>query len=94
MAQLVKRSLPIPEVRSSNPVIGKIYIKHLFTCLLSTVMKSENKSKEAGNGPLLKKLYVRVCANYILIKFLSANIDFYVGMSFFQTGGTGREKNC
>ena len=57
-------------------------------------MKSENKSKEAGNGPLLKKLYVRVCANYILIKFLSANIDFYVGMSFFQTGGTGREKNC
>ena len=25
VAQLVERSLPIPEVRGSNPVIGKIY---------------------------------------------------------------------
>ena len=25
VAQLVERSLPTPEVRSSNPVIGKIY---------------------------------------------------------------------
>ena len=24
-----------PEVRNSNPVIGKIYIEHLFTCFLS-----------------------------------------------------------
>ena len=39
VAQLVERSLPIPEVRGSNPVIGKIYIEHLFTCLLSTVLK-------------------------------------------------------
>ena len=39
VAQLVERSLPIPEVRSSNPVIGNIlfiYIEHLFTvnCVL------------------------------------------------------------
>ena len=33
VAQLVERSLPIPEVRGSNPVIGK----NLFICLLSTV---------------------------------------------------------
>ena len=36
VAQLVERSLPTPEVRGSNPVIGKIYIEH---CLLSTVKK-------------------------------------------------------
>ena len=31
VAQLVKQSVPIPEVRGSNPVIGKIYIEHLFS---------------------------------------------------------------
>ena len=39
VAQLVERSLPIPEVRGSNPVIGKFYTEHLFTCLLSTALK-------------------------------------------------------
>ena len=39
VAQFVEWLLPIPEVRSSNPVIDKIYIEHLFTCLLSTVLK-------------------------------------------------------
>ena len=52
MAQLVERSLLIPEVRGLNPVIGKnlfIYIEHF---LLSTVYcKDENKEKEAGDGP-------------------------------------------
>ena len=38
VAQLVERSLLLPEVCGSNPVIGKIYIEHLFTCLLSTVL--------------------------------------------------------
>ena len=48
VAQLVERSLPIPEVRGSNPVIGKIlYILNI--CLLSIVFwKDENKEKEAG----------------------------------------------
>ena len=27
VAQLVERSLPIPEVRGSNPDVGKIYIE-------------------------------------------------------------------
>ena len=35
VTQLVERSLPIPEVRGSNPAIGKNYIEHL----LSTVLK-------------------------------------------------------
>ena len=35
VAQLVERLLPMPEVRSSNPVIDKNYIEHL----LSTVLK-------------------------------------------------------
>ena len=30
VAQLVQRLLPIPEVCSSNPVIGKIYIVYVF----------------------------------------------------------------
>ena len=39
VAQLVEQLLPIPEVHGSNPVFGKIHIEHLFTCLLSTVLK-------------------------------------------------------
>ena len=36
VGQLVERSLPIPEVRGSNPVIGKnLFISNI--CLLSTV---------------------------------------------------------
>ena len=38
VAQLVERSLPTPEVRNLNPVIGKIYIVRL----LSTVLKRQN----------------------------------------------------
>ena len=37
VAQLVEGSLPTPEVRGSNPVIGKLLnIEH---CILSTVLK-------------------------------------------------------
>ena len=37
VAQLVERSLPIPEVRGSNPVIGKnLFILNNY-CILSTV---------------------------------------------------------
>ena len=50
VAQLVEQSLPIPEVRGSNPVIGKnLFISNI--CILSTVYwKDDNKEKEAGNG--------------------------------------------
>ena len=50
VAQLVEQSLTIPEVRSSNPVIGKIYIEHWFT--VNCIEKTKMKKKEAGNGPL------------------------------------------
>ena len=54
VAQLVEWLLPIPEVRGSNPVIGKnLLISNI--CLLSTVYwKDENKEKEAGDGPFKK----------------------------------------
>ena len=54
VAQLVKRLLPIPEVRGSNPAIGKkLFILNIR--LLSTVYcKDENKEKEARNGPFKK----------------------------------------
>ena len=55
VAELVEWSLLIPEACSSNPVIGKkLFILNI--CLLSTVyLKYENKEKEAGDGPFLKK---------------------------------------
>ena len=54
VAQLVERLLPIPDVRGSNPVIGKnLFILNI--CLLLTVYwKDENKEKEAGIGPFKK----------------------------------------
>ena len=55
VAQLVERLLLIPEVRGSNPVIGK----NLFTlniCLLSTVYwKDENKEKKSPGMAHFKK---------------------------------------
>ena len=34
VAQLVEQSLPIPEVRGSNPVIGKKYIEHIMSSIM------------------------------------------------------------
>ena len=53
VAQLVERSLLTPEIRSLNPNIGKVLPTN---CKLN--VKDENKEKEAGNGPSLKKLSV------------------------------------
>ena len=47
VAQFVERSLPIPDVRGSNPVISNKYIEHL----LSPVFK-RRKEKEAVNGAI------------------------------------------
>ena len=52
VAQLVEQSFLIPEVRGSNPVIGK-NLFWTFYCQL--YRKDENKEKEAGNGPFLIK---------------------------------------
>ena len=53
VAQLVERALPTPEIRSSNPNIGKVLSTN---CELNR--KDKNKEKEPGNGPSLKKIYV------------------------------------
>ena len=45
--QCVERSLRTPEVRGSNPVIGK-YKLNVYCQLY---WKDEIKEKEAGNGP-------------------------------------------
>ena len=48
VAQLVERLLLIPEVRSSNPVIGKNYIEHL----LSTLSEKTKIKKRGREGPI------------------------------------------
>ena len=49
------RSLPIPEVRGSNPVIGKnyLYIEHLFT--VNCVLKRRKIKKKMPGMALFKK---------------------------------------
>ena len=47
MAQLAEWSLIIPEVRDSNPVIGKTFITNIYTV---NCFKVEINEKEAGNG--------------------------------------------
>ena len=49
VAQFEEWSLPIKEVRGSNPVIAKCYYGHF------TVKKTE---KDAGNGPFKKNIPV------------------------------------
>ena len=53
VAQLVEQPLLIPEVRGSNPVIGKnLYIEHLF--IINCIEKRKIKEKRGRNGPFLK----------------------------------------
>ena len=51
-AQLEERLLWTLEVRSSNPVIGKIYIQRFLSTIFE---KTKIKKKEAVNGPFFKK---------------------------------------
>ena len=56
MAQLVERSLPIPYVRGSNPVIGKFYV---YLLSVNWIEKSKIDKKRPGMAHLKKKLQVR-----------------------------------
>ena len=58
VAQLVDRSLAIPEVRGSNPVIGKIYIEHLFT--VNCIAKTKIKKKRPGMAHFFIKQLPRI----------------------------------
>ena len=50
VAQLVEQLLSIPEVRGSTPVIGKIYIEHLFVYLfiINCIEKTKINKKRPG----------------------------------------------
>ena len=50
VAQLVQRLLLIPEVCGSAPVIGKIYIEHLFVYLfiINCIEKTKINKKRPG----------------------------------------------
>ena len=61
MAQLVERLLPIPEVRNSNPVIGNIYIEHLFTINCIENIKINKKRPGMANF-FLKKIAYDICS--------------------------------
>ena len=54
LTQLVERSLPIPEVRGSNPVIDNIYIEHLFTSMYRW-SQSHKQTSESSNYSTLGK---------------------------------------
>ena len=57
LAQLVERTLLIPEVPGSNPVIGKnLFIYWTFVYCQLCIEKTKIKEKEAVNGPFLKKI--------------------------------------
>ena len=52
VAQLAEQSLPTPDIRGSNPDIGKKSLS-IITCQLQS-RKDENKENEALNGPFKK----------------------------------------
>ena len=56
VAQLAERSLPSPEIRRSNPDIGRIFFDNLsVNCNCSE--KTKINWKEAVNGPFIKSNY-------------------------------------
>ena len=54
MAQLVEQSLPTIEVHGLIPVIGDVLMNILFTYLLSTVLKRQEKKKRPKKNCLQK----------------------------------------
>ena len=57
VARLVEQSLSIPEVRVSTPVIGKIYIEHLFVNLfiINCIEKTKINKKRQEIAHLKKQ---------------------------------------
>ena len=65
VALLAERSLPSPENRRSNPVIGNTF----NTChLYFNIEKTKINEKEAGNGPFYKKDLINYFAGSSLLK--------------------------
>ena len=60
MAQLVEQSLPVPEVRGSNPVIGKnLFKSNIFYCQLC-IEKTKIKKKRLGVAIFKKKTFIDI----------------------------------
>ena len=55
MAQLVEQPPLIPEVHRPNPVIGKIYIPHLFT--VNCIEKTKIMKTGPGMAHFIKLIY-------------------------------------
>ena len=68
MATLAEWSLPIPQVRGLNPVIGKLCTKHT---LLFSVKRLKKTEEEAGNGPFL--IYSRGGGLVVIVLSLSGD---------------------
>ena len=67
VAQLVKQSLPTPEIRVSNPVIGKFIYYQLFKS--SCFEKKKIKKKSGREMPIHKNR--RGCDRYVSTTFPS-----------------------
>ena len=72
MAQLVERLLPMPEVRGSNPVIGKLFKKYHCVGGLDVFDQWRKASAEMSNLLIIFTLEHLVCCIPIFI--LSVNI--------------------
>ena len=70
MAQLVERLLPIPEVRGSNPVIGKNLYR---TFTVNCIEKTKINKKRPGMAHFKKKKFniplITVCYKYYKFNF-------------------------
>ena len=91
MAQLVERSLPIPEVSSSNPVIGKIYIEHCFT--VNCIEKTKIKKKRPGTAHFFKKNTITSLYHLSLDTFDSQLSLLVVFVSHRKNMQTRKQKN-
>ena len=91
VAQLVERSLPIPEVRGSNPVVGKNLIILNIYFLSPVYWKDENKEKEAGDGPFKinilnygdahqKRPFNKLCKINVGLKYASSTLKGTLGL--------------
>ena len=75
VAQLVERSLHTPEVRGSNPVIGKIYIAH---CLLTgNCIKKTKIEASVKKGNISTKKFFNFNFFLEILSFLLLSLVIY-----------------
>ena len=72
----VAQLLLIPEVRGSNPVIGKNLLISNNWILSTVYWKDENKEKDAGNGPFLKNMSLLVYRSQTIANVQIGNLMY------------------